>query len=411
MTAVLALPYRDGCGEDPLPAEDPIPLEGVGPVLEPDLHELREPVDLLSPLEDGVLERGRLQEPLGDLEELDGRVASPADGDLLGVVLLLDEDTGGAEVLDGGLPGLEDGHSGVLSGELGHPSGLVDSLLHLEVVLHDPLEIVLVTDGADHHVSGSVVQLDLGIGDDLDPPSEQGGDELLADQMGLLLVVGVDGDRLTGAQELGPGGGDEHVVVGIGVGDLELDVVELVDVVPVLDLRIREGGHTSGTPVDGEVRLVDESPVEQVDEGELGDPPVVGGIRLVVDAGVHGLSEHLEVLGHLLDEAVGVLLAESPVLLPGGVQLRDVVLLLDLDLDGGTVDIEAQGEEHVVAAHPPETGGEVDQGVSGGVSEVEGTGCVPGGIVDAVHRLVGVGVEAVDRIVPPHLLPAFLYGR
>ena len=239
----------------------------------------------------------------------------------------------------------------------------------------------------------------------------RGGDELLSDEMGLLLVVGVDGDDLAGAEELGPGGGHEDVVVLlVGVGDHELDVIELVDVVLVLHFSVRKGGHASGTPVDGEVRLVDKTPVEQVHERELGDPPVVGGVRLVVDAGVHGLSEHLEVLGHLRDESVGVILAELPVLLPGGVELGDVVLLLDLDLDRGPVDVEAEGEEHVVALHPPVTSREIDQGVSRSVSQVQRSRSVPRRIVDAVHRLLGLGVEAIHRLVLPHVLPAFLDG-
>ena len=86
----------------------------------------------------------------------------------------------------------------------------------------------------------------------------------------------------------------------------------------------------------------------------------------------------------------------------------DAVLLLDLDLDGGSVDVEAEGEEDVAAFHPVVPCGEVDEGVSGGVSEVEGTGGVPGRVVDAENGLVGFGIEAVDLFGFPHLLPFFL---
>ena len=134
------------------------------------------------------------------------------------------------------------------------------------------------------------------------------------------------------------------------------------------------------------------SALEQFHEGELGDAPVVGGVGLVVDAGVHALPQDLEVVGHLLDEPVGVLLAEPPVLLAGGVELGDVVLLLDLDLDRRSVDVEAQGEEHVVPGHPLVAGDEVDEGVSGGVSQVERAGCVSRRVVDAEDRFVGSGV-------------------
>ena len=336
-------------------------------------------------------------------------MASPTDGDLLGVVLLLDHESLVLEVLDGRFPCFQHGHSAVLACELGHLSLLIDPLLHLELVLHGPFEIVLVTDGTDHDITGSVVHLDLGVGDDLDLPSEKGCDEFLSDELRLLLVVRVDGHGLTGTEQFGPCGGDEHVLV-LVVGEVELDVIQLVDVVLVLYLCIRQCGHTAGAPVDGEVSLVDESPVEEIDEGQLGDPPVVGGIRLIVDAGIHGFPEHLVIVSHLLDETVGELLAESPVLLPGSVELVYSVLLLDLDLDGCSVDIETEGEEHVESVHPLVTGREIDHRVSGCVSEVERTGCVSGRTVDAEDRLVGFGVEAVVLVVPPHLLPA-LFNR
>ena len=233
-----------------------------------------------------------------------------------------------------------------------------------------------------------------------------GGYELLPYQVRLLFIGRVDGDDLAGTDQLGAGGGYHDVVV--GAGDLELEVVEFVDVVLVLDLGIGEGRHTSGTPVDGEVGLVDEAAVEQLHEGELGDAPVVGGVRLVVDGRIHALPEDLEVFGHLFDEAVGVVRTEFPVLLPGQVELGDVVLLLHTDLDRGTVDVETEGEEDVVALHPPVAGGEVDERVSGGVSEVEVPGCISGRVVDAENGLVGFGVEAVDGLLLPHLLPFFL---
>ena len=387
MAALLALPNGDGRSEHTLPAEDPVPAEGVGPVLEPDLHKLGEPVDLVRPLEDLLLEIRGLQEPLGDLQELDGCVTSPTDGDLLRVVLLLDHESLVLEVLNGGLPGLQNRHAAVLAGELGHLALLVDSLLHLELVLHGPFEIVLVSDGTDHDVSGSVIHLDLGVGDDLDLPSEQRRYQLLADELGLLLVVGVHRHGLTGTEQLGPGSGDEHVLV-LVVGEVELDVIQLVHVVLVLDLSIRQSGHTAGAPVDREVSLVDESPLEQVDEGKLSDPPVVRGVRLVVDAGVHGFPEHLIIVSHLLDEAISELFAKPPVLLSGSVELVDSVLLLDLDLDRGSVDIETEREEHVESVHPLVTCSEVDHGVSGRVSKMERSGCVSGRTVDAEDRLV-----------------------
>ena len=196
MSALLTLPNRDGCSEHTLPSKDPIPLEGVGPILQPDLHELRVPFDLIGPLEHFLLEFKGLEEPLGHLQVLDGCVASPACGDLLWVVLLFHQDSLVLQVLYGCLTSFQYRHTGVLAGELGHLTCFIDSLLQFEVVLHDPFQIVLVTDGTDHHVPCSVLHLDLGVGDDLDVSSEQRCDQLLSDQMLLLLVVRVYGNGL-----------------------------------------------------------------------------------------------------------------------------------------------------------------------------------------------------------------------
>ncbi len=161
MTAFLTFPNRNGCREDTLSSEDPIPLKGIGPIFEPDLHELRVPVDFVRSLENFVPEFQCFKEPLRYLKIFYGGVTSPADGNLLRIVFLFDKNSLFFQIVDGCLTCFLHGHSRILTCEFGHPSRFVDTFLEFEVVFHDPFQIVFVTDGTDHDVSCSVLHLDL----------------------------------------------------------------------------------------------------------------------------------------------------------------------------------------------------------------------------------------------------------
>jgi len=217
----------------------------------------------------------------------------------------------------------------------------------------------------------------------------------------------VHGDHFARAQKLRPCSGYENVPVPALY--VEFYVVELAQVLPVLHLCIGQGRHASGAPVDREVALVDQPHPEQLHEGDLGYPPVIGGVGLIVYAGVHALSEYLEVVLHLLYEAVGEIGTELPVFAAGEVQFGYAVLLLHSYLDGRTVDVKAKGEEHIASPHSPVAGSEIDKGIAGCMTQMKGARCVSGGIVYAVYGLLGLGIESVYGLFFPHPLPAFLY--
>ncbi len=236
---------------------------------------------------------------------------------------------------------------------------LVDGLLQRQVVLHDPLQIGLVTDGAYHHHAGSELGVHLVVGNDINALAIQRRQQGLAHQGLFILILRGHGHQLACTYQLGAGGGDDDVLV--GTLDAELYVVKLGDIVRVLHLGIRQGGYARGAPVHRVRPLVHQVLLQKAQEGDLRDAAVVGCVGLVVDGGVHALPQHLELPGHLIDEGVGELRAQVDVLLPGHGELGDAVLLLHLDLGRRPIDVEAQGEEDVMATHPTVAGREVDQ--------------------------------------------------
>ncbi len=113
-------------------------------------------------------------------------------------------------------------------------------------------------------------------------------------------------------------------------------------------------------------------------------------------------------MGHLTDLFVCELFAEFPVFLSGSVEFCDVVFLLDPDLNRSSVYIETEREENVHSFHSSVTGCEIYERITGRMTEVKGSRCVSRGVVDAVDLFIGLGVEAIDLLIFPHLLPAFL---
>ena len=67
------------------------------------------------------------------------------------------------------------------------------------------------------------------------------------------------------------------------------------------DLRLRKGGSAARAPVHGKSILVDQSPVEQSDERNLGEPAVVLGVGLIIYRGIHGFAQYLELPRHLVN--------------------------------------------------------------------------------------------------------------
>ncbi len=132
------------------------------------------------------------------------------------------------------------------------------------MVFHDPLQVVLVADGAYHHETRTVGRVHFFVRYYLYLLAVQRGDELFSDKMPLIRIVGVDGYNLAGAKQLRSGSGYKHVFV--GAGNSEFDEIQFVDVVPVFHLGIGQGGHAPGAPVHREVGLVDQISFEKFHE-------------------------------------------------------------------------------------------------------------------------------------------------
>jgi hypothetical protein len=147
---------------------------------------------------------------------------------------------------------------------------------------------------------------------------------------------------------LGPVEGVEAVEEAVGVGgDPEHplahgpadDGVAAALALPVHDLLVGQHGPEGGAPVNGDLGLVGEASLVELEEDPL-RPAVVGGVGGVhLAAPVVGEPEHLE----LLAEALDVLLRGDPGVGPG---LDGVLLGREPER------VPPDGVEHVEPAHP-----------------------------------------------------------
>ena len=351
------------------------------------------PVYAVNHLSKAIFELDRLDEPLWHLQELDGSAAPPASTDILVRILLIDKKAGDLHVFDNLLLGVRDGHALVLTSDGRHPSRLVNALLEGKMVFHDPLEVILIADGTDHHGPCAEVRVHLRIGYHLHPPVEDGRGELPSYEARLRLVVWMDRDEQACTEELRSCGGDQHLLSRVDVP--ELDGVELRHAVLVVDLGVRESRATACAPIHRKMTLVCQALVVHANERNLRELAVVFGVRLVIDTRVHALAEYLELPGHLVYVLLGELMAHADELLPGHIGRPDPLDLLDPHLDGCAIYIETEREEHIAASEPFVPRREVYDSIAVGVAQVQRPRGVPWGIVNAEYLLVGVRVETV----------------
>ena len=335
MIAIFAFPDGDGGCKHSLTAENPIPFQRFHPIHQTDFHKFGMPIDFIGFLQNFFFEVQRLKEPLRNLKIFYGRLASPANRELLRVILLFFQKSQISQVIYGCGSGFSNSESLVFTRYFGHSAGFVNTFLHREMVFHNPFQIVFVSDGTYHDKSGTVFRIYLFIGNDLYFFVEHGRNKFFAHQMGLFLVIGMNGNHLTGAQELGPCGGNQYGF--IRIRNAEFDKVEFGDIIGVVHFRVCKCGHTSGTPINGIVGFVDQASVEEFDKGQLSDFSVIWSVGLIVDAGIHAFPEFFEIPGHFINEAVGIFAAEFSIFASGQIQFRYVVLFLHFDFDGSTV--------------------------------------------------------------------------
>lgn len=189
------------------------------------------------------------------------------------------------------------------------------------------------------------------------------------------------------------------------LGDLDVPLLE----VALLHLRVAapaaalghllvgEHGLARGAPVDWVLLAIHQAALPQLLEDPLAPAVVIGAA---------GLHETVHVVGeaHTLHGGEGlvhVLVRPS----------RRLGVVLDGGVLGGQAEgVEADGMQHVVAAHTSLTGHGVADGVVARVPHVQVTGRIREHLEDVLLRLGGVGVHGKEILLLPGLHPLLLDG-
>ena len=138
--------------------------------------------------------------------------------------------------------------SNALARGRGHARVLADHGDLVEPVRAADLEVVRVVAGGDLERAGAELGVDVVVGDDRQPPSDERQDRVLPDQPGVALVVGVDRDRGVGEDRLRPDGRDrERPRAAL---ERVVDLVERVLDRALLDLEVRDRRAQPRVPVD-----------------------------------------------------------------------------------------------------------------------------------------------------------------
>src|SRR3990170_8972346 len=127
------------------------------------------------------------------------------------------------------------------------------------------LEIVEVMGRRDLHRAGAFLGIGIFVGDDRDAAADQRQDHILADEMLVALVVGMNGNGGVAEHGLGPGGGDDDELAGPPLDGIA-QMPEMPLGLDLLDLEIGNGGQELGVPIDQALVLVDQAGTVEVDE-------------------------------------------------------------------------------------------------------------------------------------------------
>ena len=360
---------------------------------------------MVDDVDGGLRQRLHLHEPLGAGQRLDRRAAAVAAADVVAVGLDLDEIALLLEIGDDGLAALVAVHAVVLAA-VDDARVLVDALHLLQTVAQADLIVVGVVAGRHLHRAGAEAELDVVVRHDGELAADERQDRVLADEVLIPLVRGVDRDARVAQHGLGPGGGDDELLV--GVLDRVADIPERAGDVLVFDLGVAQGGAALRAPVDDAAALVDQALFIQVAEGlahgagadlvhrEAAAAPVAGG--------AHGLL--------LLDDAVAVLLLPAPDALEelvapevvAGLALLLAQHLLDLDLGRDARVVDAGQPQRGIALHPLVAGQDVLQRRVEGVAHVELARDVGGRHDDGERLLVGVDLPLEVSALHPQVI-------
>ena len=270
-----------------------------------------------------------------------------------------------------------------------------------------PLDVGLVPEGTAHDDARPLLEVDALVFEDGDLVAEQRNPRPLADEILVVLVLGVDEHRDARRDELRSGRRDDELLSRWGfASDLEGDVVEVTVALCVFHLHLRDGRLTLGTPDRRRLPAVLPAPVVEVQKRQLGDPLDPRLDRLVRVFPVDRAPERL----HLLGEVRLVLRTDLPAELLELPAL--VVLVADVEfghretLARDPVVVVSEREEHLAVVHPLESRTEVLEGETVEVTDVEIARHRRWRCVDRVHRVrVGLGAAIVGVGVCLHPSP------
>ena len=136
---------------------------------------------------------------------------------------------------------------------------------HGEAVAAPDLEVVEVVPRRDLDRARALLRIGVRVGDDRQAPADQRQDRVLADQVLIAGVFGVDRDAGVPEHGLGPGGRDRDVAAGLAL-DRVADVPEMALDLLRVDLEVGDRGLQPAVPVDQALVLVDQAVAVELDE-------------------------------------------------------------------------------------------------------------------------------------------------
>ena len=447
---VQRVPDRDRHPEVPLPADQPVAGQPVDPVLVPRAHVRRVPGKLPPAAEQRGAQAGvpaavpdvplpgghdlqRQLAPLVELHRVLGR---------LGIAAQLASVGQQAGHPLPGLPGRRAGQPGVGGParravdprwRVGQqPAVAADHRPGRQPQLPPPGHVGGVAERAHHRDAGALARLGQPVREDRHLHAEHRRADGAADQAGVPLVVGMRDQRHASGQQLGPGGGDQHLAAALARGALisraagdgkGQPVIRGRDR-PVLDFSLRDRGAEGDVPQGrglGEVSLV---PGEVAEEAALSHGPGPLVDRAVLGAPVDGQAEMppgllvglLVQLGQLLAQRHEVAPGDRDLpVVPGGrrclrplacpgrggrlegrvIRQRrvtpDAEVVLHPALGRQPVVVPADRVEHFLAAHPLEPRDRVRVGEREDVPDVQRPADRQRGSVDGVDAIAAPG--------------------
>ena len=247
------------------------------------------------------------------------------------------------------------------------------------------LEIVEVVGGGDLDDAGAELHVHVIIGNDGNPPVQEGQDDVFAHQTGVPFVCRIDRNCRIPQHRLGPGGSNDQVAVAPLHGIPEMPQVSRF--ILVFHLDIGESRVTAWTPVDEPVVAVDQPLLEERDENLAhGEGETL----------IHGEAFPLPVAGtaealQLADDLAARFRLPFPDTVDKGFPAKVVAILplrsqlpLHHILGGDSRVVGAGHPEDVAAAHSLPAAEDILQGIVERMPHVQRPGYVRRGNHDAV---------------------------